>query len=427
MSLEWEKNALGPFAFRNGKLFCEDVSLEEIALNVGSPVYIYSLTGIINNYDAIQRALDQLNILTCYSVKANSHIALLRALIRQGAGLNIASRGDLYRGIQAGVDSRKVVFSGPGKKYDEIRYALRNNILMFNVESLQELEMIQLVCQDTKSNARISLRINPEIDAKIHKQLADRKKYNKFGFTLNQVPQALEMIQDIPQIELIGVHCHIGTQILTIDPYIKALDKMLALVDELREQQFDIEYINLGGGMGIAYEIFDLPFSFEEWAQSIKLRLKKSELKVIIEPGRFLIGNNGCLLINATYTKQSNGKQYIVADAGMNDLMRPALHNGYHQIWPIMPREGIAQIYDVSGPLCESEDFLGKHRELSPIEQGDFLAVMSAGAYGFSMANNYHSRPFPAEVLIAKDRFFIIRAHQEIESLVSGEQMPPIL
>lgn len=424
-----EKEQIGHFARRNGELFCEDVSLNELAEEVGTPTYVYSLTGIRDKFLSYTEALGDSDHLVCYSAKANSHIAIIRALTRKGAGLDIVSRGELYRAIQAGVDSRKIVFAGVGKREDEIRYALRNNILMFNVESLSELYKIEEIAQSMGSEARIALRINPDIDAKTHQYTATGVKESKFGFPMEQMRELLPQLREMKQITLLGLHSHIGSQIHSVEPYIQALEKMLFIVEEVREAGFPIEYLNLGGGMGVAYEIYDKPFTMEQWAQEVLPRLKNQELKLIIEPGRSLVAENGILLTRNIYIKKTSSKRFVITDAAMNDLIGPALYDDYHQIWPVVTRKdnNSWEIYDIVGPVCESGDFLGKHRELPRQREGDLLAIMTAGAYGMSMASHYNSRTLPAEVLVAQNLHHVIREREEIESLPDGEIIPPFL
>lgn len=427
VSTKLEDRKLGTFYFKNNELYGEDTLIEEIVQEVGTPVYIYSLNFILDRFQQAKAALDKINNLICYSVKANSNQAILKTLINRGAGLDIVSRGELYRAIQAGADSRKIVFAGVGKRDDEIRYALRNNILMFNVESTNEIRRINDVAGSMNMIADIALRVNPDVDAKTHSYITTGKKETKFGIPLYQVDEIVRDLNSMPHIRINGIHSHIGSQILNISPYVDALDKVLPVIEKLRENEIPIEYLNLGGGMGIQYELFDQPFSMQEWANQVIPRLKKMELTLIIEPGRSIVGNSGIFVSKVIYNKQGHNKKFLIADGAMNDLIRPSLYNGYHQIWPLKISNKSMEIYDIVGPVCESGDFFGKDRELPQIEEGDYLAVMSAGAYGFAMSGNYNSRALPAEVLIADNKYYIIRDRQEIEDLIQGESIPPII
>ncbi len=425
--VKFQERKLGTFSYRKNSLFGENVSISDIIHEVGTPTYIYSLNGILDNFQAAHQALQDIDHLICYSAKANSHQAILKALIRKGAGIDIVSRGELYRAIQAGVDFRKVVFAGVGKREDEIRYALRNNILMFNVESLNEIRKINEVAAAMGKKAQIALRINPDVDAKTHNYITTGKKETKFGIPLYQVPEMITMVRQLSHITVSGIQGHIGSQILNPEPYGKALEKLLAIIQELRSQQIPIEYLNMGGGMGIQYEISHQPFTMQQWAELIVPKIKKMDLKLIIEPGRSIVGNNGILAVKIIYNKQGHNKKFLITDGAMNDLIRPSLYDGYHQIWPVEIQNSDKEIYDVVGPVCESGDFFGKDRELIRMEEGDSLAVMSAGAYGMAMAGTYNSRVLAAEVLIADDKYYVIRERAEIETLIEGEITPPVV
>lgn len=424
---KFTKKELGNFHYRDNELYCENIKISDIAGEYGSPTYIYSLNGILSNFTILDKALGKIDHLICYSVKANSHLAILKALIRNGSGIDIVSRGELYRAVQAGANSRKIVFAGVGKRDDEIRYAIRNNILMFNVESIPEMIVINEVARSMERLAQIAIRVNPDVDAKTHRFITTGKKETKFGVSLYQIDEFLKILQELQNVELIGLQCHIGSQILNVDPYLESVDKMVQLVEKVRSQNIEISYLNIGGGIGIQYEDSDNAFDVETWADAIISRVKKLELTLIIEPGRFIVGNNGVLLAKVIYYKHGHDKKFLITDAGMNDLIRPSLYNGYHQIWPVNLRKGSAEIFDIVGPICESSDFFGKDRELPPVEQGDYLSVMSAGAYSFSMVSTYNSRPVPAEVLVSRDHYYLIRERPEIEGLIQGEKLPPIV
>jgi diaminopimelate decarboxylase len=425
--LKLHEKRLGLFHFRNGELYCEDAKISDIIERVGTPTYIYSFNGILQNFQILHDALAKIDHLICYSVKANSHLAIIKGLIRSGAGVDVVSRGELYRAIQAGVNSRKIVFAGVGKRDDEIIYALRNNILMFNVESIPEMHAINRVAESMDTTARISIRVNPDVDAKTHKYITTGKKETKFGVPLYQVKDFLNELSQLNNLELIGMQCHIGSQILQIEPFLEALEKMIPLIAQVRGKGFDIKYLNLGGGLGIQYDDSDKPVDVSVWAESIISRIKKLDLTLIIEPGRFIVGNNGCFVAKVIYKKQGHNKKFLITDGGMNDLIRPALYNGFHQIWPLKIHDGKSEIIDVVGPICESADFFAKDRELSPIAQGENLAVMSTGAYGFAMSSFYNSRTFPMEIMVSGDHYYVIRERQEIESLIENEKIPPIV
>ncbi|PKN09481.1 MAG: diaminopimelate decarboxylase [Deltaproteobacteria bacterium HGW-Deltaproteobacteria-8] len=408
------------FQQRNGTLFAEGVSVTELAEAHGTPLYVYSAATLKRHFEAFDSAFASMEHLTCYSVKANSNLHVLRLLASLGAGMDIVSGGELYRALLAGVPAGKIVYSGVGKKPAEIRQALEAGILMFNVESTQELLRINEVAKAMGKVAQISFRINPDVDPKTHPYISTGLKKNKFGLNIDLSLDAYALARDLPAVEPVGIDCHIGSQLTTIEPFMEALDKLLIFYDKLKAMNLDIRYLDLGGGLGINYDEEQPPHPKEFGAALTKV-LGKLPLKIILEPGRVIVGNAGILVTEVLYTKQSPTKSFVIVDAAMNDLVRPSLYGSFHRVEEVTPQGRPAQDVDVVGPICESGDFLAKDRQLPEVRQGERLAVYSAGAYGFTMSSNYNSRPRAAEILVDGEQVIVARRRETFESLVAQE------
>ncbi|MDD5674443.1 MAG: diaminopimelate decarboxylase [Chitinivibrionales bacterium] len=410
------------FNRNNSELFCEDISLAAIARSVGTPAYIYSAGSIRANIGLFAKAFSAVPNTICFSIKSNSNLSVLRLVAQCGAGADIVSGGELFRALKAGLDPKKICYSGVGKTADEIRFALRSGILMINVESQAELELIAALARESGTVAPVALRINPDIDAHTHEFTTTAKKENKFGITLELAVNLYKQARDDDFLDPIGLDVHLGSPILTLDPYARAFDVCAKLIGELRALNIAIKVLDIGGGFGIRYND-ETPFTPEQFAGLAVPFVKSLNCALIIEPGRFIVGNAGVLLTSITYCKQTpHGKLFYICDAGMNDLIRPPLYGSYHGIEPvILPAGGRRLVADVVGPICESSDFFAKDRSLPECKAGDVLAVMSAGAYGFSMSGNYNSRPRAVEVLVDGGNFSVIRKRETYEDLIRGE------
>lgn len=417
------------FRYQDGEFSCEAVPLRTIAEQVGTPCYVYSHATLLRQFRSFDSAFNEIPHLVAYAIKANSTLALLRLLAREGAGADIVSGGELYRALQAGIEPQRIVFAGVGKSGDEIRYALTSNILMFNVESSAELRAIDRVAGEMKARARVALRINPDIDPKTHPYISTGLKKSKFGISAERALEEFKLATTLPHIEIVGVHKHIGSQLTQVSPYVDALKKILLLVEQLAGIGVQIRYLNVGGGLGIIYQD-ETPPQPQDLAQAISPLLKDLKCRLILEPGRSIVGNAGVLVTRVLYHKANPDKTFLIVDAAMNDLLRPSLYGAYHEIKPVRePRDKLKKqvLADVVGPICESGDFLAKDRMMLLADPGELLAVMSAGAYGFSMASNYNSRPRVAEVLVRDGEFHVIRAREEYADLVRGETIPAFL
>jgi diaminopimelate decarboxylase len=408
------------FNYKNGNLYAEDVDVSVIAKKYGTPVYVYSSRTIIEHLKKIQSAFSQFNTLVCYSVKANSNISILKLMAEQGAGFDIVSGGELFRVLKAGGEPKKIVYAGVGKTQKEIIYALKTGILMFNVESIEELHTINTIAKNLKTKADVALRINPDVDAHTHSHITTGKKENKFGIDIVLANTLFNAAKNYKHINIKGIDMHIGSQITTIQPYIEAIKKVKNFIFQFKNFLSNLEYFNLGGGMGIIYNE-EKPATAAEFATEIAPYIKDLNLKLIIEPGRFIVGNGGILLTSITYNKKGIKKNFLIVDAGMNDLIRPALYGAYHSIIPVKETKTKEKIFDVVGPICESADFFGKDRHLPDLKPGDILAIRSTGAYGFVMSSNYNSRPRTAEVLVTGDKFKLIRKRETYEDLIRLE------
>jgi diaminopimelate decarboxylase len=411
------------FAYQDGQLHCEATPLEAIADAVGTPTYVYSGSAILSMLEAYERALGDLPHLCCYAVKANMNLAILALLAQAGAGADVVSGGELYRALRAGFEPQRIVFAGVGKTRDEIREGLKADILFFNVESPAELEVIDDVARAEGMRARIGIRVNPDIDPQTHPYIATGLKTSKFGIPYRDARDVYRRAAGLPGIEVVGMHMHIGSQLTKVTPIADSLARLADLADGLRQDGIRLRYLDVGGGLGIRYRE-ESPPSPGDYARALRPLLERLGVTVLLEPGRSLVGNAGILLTRVLYRKATDGRRFVVIDAAMNDLIRPALYNAHHDIQPVAePRPGAESpdVVDVVGPVCESGDFLAKERPLPPVTAGALLAVMSAGAYGFAMASNYNARPRSAEVLVHGDRFQVVRRRESYEDMIAGE------
>jgi diaminopimelate decarboxylase len=435
------------FHYREGRLYCEEVDLARMADEFGTPLYVYSAGTILDHYTRLDAALAPLDHLICYAVKANSNRAILQLLADAGAGFDIVSGGELHRILAAGGEPAKCTFAGVGKSREEIEYALEQRVYSFNVESEAELEYIDRIAGTKKLRAPVAMRVNPDIDPRTHEYISTGSRENKFGIALDRIPAVYERAAEMRNIDVVGVQMHIGSQITEAAPFAKAITKVAAVVRDLKSK-YGIKFFSIGGGMGIIYRRAlesgsgkwwqddsgeSSAFSIRDYAEAVAPPLRELGVRILVEPGRFLVGNAGVLLTRVHYIKKSDTKKFAIVDAGMNDLIRPALYHSYHEIVPVEQptanksrsrnkRERI----DIVGPVCESGDFLALDREMPEVRKGDLLAIMSAGAYGFVMASNYNSRPLPAEALVRGERFALIRKRQTWKDLVRGEIGTPL-
>ena len=429
------------FHYRDGHLFCEEFDVAGAVERFGTPLYLYSAGTILDHYGRLNEALAGLDHLICYAVKANSNRAILRLLRDAGAGFDIVSGGELFRALKGGADSRKCTFAGVGKSRKEIEYALEQGVYSFNVESEAELDYINQIASAKNQRAPIALRVNPDVEAQTHQYISTGKSENKFGIALERAAQVYERASKMPAIAVRGVQTHIGSQITEAAPFVAAIEKLAPLVSELKSK-YAIEFFSVGGGLGIAYEFSvasgsgdwwtsqrSHPLTIQQYVDAILPPLTRLGLRILLEPGRLLVGNAGILLTRVRYIKETAQKKFAIIDAGMNDLIRPALYGSYHEIVPVedstssMNKDKNVKM-DIVGPVCESGDFFAQDREMPELRAGDLLAVMSAGAYGFVMASNYNSRPLPAEALVRGDKLALIRKRQTIEDLIRDEVDP---
>ncbi|RKY65675.1 MAG: diaminopimelate decarboxylase [Candidatus Latescibacterota bacterium] len=409
------------FQYRDRALYCDEVDVREVAEEVGTPFYLYSYRTLLRHCMNLHRAFGDTPHLTCYSMKANDHLAILSLLAREGIGVDIVSGGELYKALKAGFPPDRIVYSGVGKTDAEIRYALEEGILSFNVESLPELEVINGIAGEMGKTAPVGLRINPDVDPKTHPYISTGLKSNKFGISSARALETFRRAAEMPHIELIGIDAHIGSQLTTVAPFVESAEKLAFLVASLKKEGITLQYIDIGGGLGIQYHDENPPEP-SGWVEAVLPALKSTKLKVIFEPGRALAGNAGILIVRVLYVKKTEHKTFVITDGGMNDLMRPSLYNAYHEIWPVTRTDAEPIVADVVGPICESSDFFAKDREIPKPKRGDLLAVMSAGAYGFSMSSNYNARPRVAAVMVREDGFTVIRERERYEDLIRGEE-----
>jgi diaminopimelate decarboxylase len=411
------------FQRRDGELFAEGVALSAVAQRFGTPTYVYSRAHIEAQYNAYADALQGTSSLVCFAVKANSNLAVLNVLARLGAGFDIVSGGELERVLAAGGRADRVVFSGVGKTRADMRRALEVGVHCFNVESTDELERLQEVAAELGVRAPVSLRVNPDVDAGTHPYISTGLKENKFGIDIAAAEDVYVRAAQLPNLEVVGVDCHIGSQLTTLAPFLDALDRLLDLVDRLGDCGIYLRHIDLGGGLGVRYSEEQPPL-VADYIKAVRERLDGRELTLVFEPGRFIVANAGVLLTQIEYLKHTEHKDFAIVDAAMNDLIRPALYQAWMNVTPVKPREGQARAYDVVGPICETGDFLAKDRELV-LAEGDLLAVHSAGAYGFVMSSNYNTRGRCAEVLVDGDQAFEVRRRETVAELFAGESLLP--
>ena len=410
-----------PFTYRDGMLRCEGVSLAEIAEVYGTPTYVYSETSIRDRYQALDAAYASVEHLICYALKANDNLAIARVLGELGAGIDVVSGGELFRARKAGFPSEKILFAGVGKTRQEIAEAIDADILIFNVESPGELASIAALAEAKRRPARISVRVNPDVDPQTHPYISTGLKKNKFGVAAEEVLSLYRAARDHAYLEPVGIQMHIGSQLVHTQPIADAVARLAELVRQLNDEGIRLRYFDIGGGLGIRYRDEE-PEGPANLADQILPTIRELGLTFLCEPGRFIVGSSGILLTRALYRKGNGGKTFVIVDAAMNDLIRPALYDAYHEIRPIVVRAGPGEVVDVVGPICESGDFLAHARELPPIEPEDLLAVMSAGAYGFAMASNYNARPRAAEVLVRGDDHRLIRRRESYADLIRAEE-----
>jgi diaminopimelate decarboxylase len=411
------------FNYRDGELFAEGVALSAIAERFGTPTYVYSRAHIEAQYRAYADALSGMPHLVCFAVKANSNLGVLNVLARMGAGFDIVSRGELERVLVAGGQADKIVFSGVGKTREDMRRALEVGVHCFNVESTDELERLQTVAAELGVRAPVSLRVNPDVDAGTHPYISTGLKENKFGIAIADAEDVYIRAAQLPNLEVIGVDCHIGSQLTTLEPFVDALDRLLALVDRLADCGVLLNHIDLGGGLGVRYRDEEPPLA-SEYIKAVRERLEGRDLALMFEPGRFIVANAGVLLTRVEYLKHTEHKDFAIVDAAMNDLIRPALYQAWMDVTAVQPRDTATRTYDIVGPICETGDFLAKERELA-LAEGDLLAVHSAGAYGFVMSSNYNTRGRTAEVLVDGGNAFEVRRRETVAELFAGESLLP--
>ena len=412
------------FNYKHNRLYCENKPVEELALEYGTPLYVYSRKTIVGHYLKLKDAFRFVNPLICYSMKANSNLSICRVLVKEGAGLDIVSGGELYRALKAGVSSRKIVYASVGKREEEIEAAIKKNILLFNVESMPELSMINRVAAKLGRRQRVAIRINPGVMAGTHRYITTGHGENKFGVDIKTARHIFLNRSRFKNLDIEGLHIHIGSQIVKAGPFISAIRKIKSLIEEFESRNIEIKWLNIGGGLGIIYS-GERPQTAEEYAKRILPLLSKVNSKIILEPGRFIVGNSGILVSRILYIKKGPNRNFAIIDAGMNDLIRPSLYEAYHEVLPVKSAayisSGNIQKYDIVGPICESGDFLATDRKFVNLKQGDLLAVMGAGAYGFSMSSNYNSRPRPAEVLVDGSAYKLIRRRETYRDLIRNE------
>lgn len=421
---------MNPFPYINGELYCEDVPVSRLATEFGTPLWVYSKSYLLHQLRQIQTAFAEVDPILCYSVKANSNLSILKIMAEAGASFDVVSGGELYRVKAAGAETSKVVFAGVGKTDDEIRFALESNILMFDVESEAELDAISAVAASMNVVASVALRLNPDIDAKTHSKTTTGKKGNKFGMDIERFQELAAKVLKDPHLKLTGIHMHLGSPILTTDPYEAAAAKAVDVVRGLRAAGHPIDWINLGGGFGISYRQQE-GLSAADYARAIVPAVKEAGCRLALEPGRFICGNSGILLGRVVYTKREGGKTFVILDAAMNDLVRPAMYDSFHRIWPAHPSIAIqenlegeipgCEKVDIVGPVCESGDCFAKDRYLPPVKRGDLVSIFSAGAYGTAMSSNYNSRPRGCEVLVDGGKVTVIRRRETYADLVAHE------
>lgn len=414
------------FLFKNNELYCENVKVSAIAKKVGTPFYLYSHHTLVDHFTKIKKAFAPVKPTICYAMKANGNLAVIKTLLNEGAGVDIVSQGELQKALRLKAHPKKIVFASVGKTEDEITFAIKKGILLFNVESLPELEEINRVARKLRKKTQVALRINPDVAAPTHDFITTGTLKNKFGIDLQTAQQIFESRKKYSHVNVNGLHVHIGSQITTGTPFVDALKKVIEFLSVLRQDGIALEYLDIGGGLGIIYKD-EKPQTAQDFADAVLPLLKKTGLKIIMEPGRFIVGNAGIFVTKFLYLKDNGFKKFMIVDGGMNDLIRPSLYHAYHEIVPVKKTDAAPVVADVVGPVCESGDFFAKDRMIPQVKEGELLAVMSAGAYGFSMSSNYNARPRVAEVLVKGDKFEIVREREKFEDLVRGEKIPGFL
>jgi diaminopimelate decarboxylase len=403
-------------------MYCERVKVSDIVRETGTPAYIYSKRTILDAYREFDSAFESINHLVCYSMKANMNLSICSILGKAGSGIDAHSGGELYRALKAGVDPKKIIFSGVGKTLEEIRYALEQDILMFTAESRSELRAINALAGELGKKAPISIRINPDVDPHTHPYIATGLSENKFGIDSALAFDAFNQTRSMPNLEVVGLNMHIGSQITQVEPFIEAATKMAVLVLELKKAEFNIRYFDIGGGMAISYRV-ERPPRAKDIADAILPILNVTDCRIVIEPGRYLVGNAGILVTTVLYTKKHRKKNFVIVDAGMNDLIRPSLYDAFHKIKSVSLKNEDTMIADIVGPVCETGDFFARAREVTKCKQGDLFAIMSAGAYGYSMSSNYNARRRPPEVIVDGDKFYVTRERETYEDMVMKEKI----
>ena len=408
------------FAYKDGVYTCEGLSLDSLARDFGTPAYVYSEQTVTDHYTKLDKALAPIPHRICYSVKTNSNLAILAHMAALGSGFDIVSGGELFRVLKAGGDASKIVFAGVGKTPEEMRQAIDAGIMMFNIESIPEAETLSRIATEAGKDVRIAVRINPDVAPDTHHYITTGKKETKFGLPIDKAVEVFHAIGRLDRLMPVGIHCHIGSQITELGPYQETLEKIGPLIERLRQDGFDIRYFNLGGGLGIIYKE-EAPSSAARFAETVLPALTAMKIELLMEPGRFIVGNAGVLLTRVIYIKETGTKTFAIVDAGMNDLVRPTLYGAYHEILPVRRKDAAKKIYDVVGPVCETGDFFAKDRSIEELRSGDLVAIKSAGAYGFVMASNYNSRPRPPEIWISEGRARIGRRRETYDDLVAAE------
>jgi diaminopimelate decarboxylase len=415
------------FEYKKGELYCEEVSVAAIAKGVGTPFYLYSRKTLLQHFHAFDSGFAGIPHLTCFAVKACSNIAILHLFAKAGGGADIVSGGELFRALKAGIAANRIIYSGVGKTEDELRYALESGILLFNVESAQELERLQRIAVSMGKVAPVAFRVNPDVDPLTHAYISTGLAKNKFGIPIQEAMSLYQSASNMEGIDVRGISCHIGSQLTRIAPFVESITKIKTFIHTLADKGISLRYVDLGGGVGITYDD-ETPPHPHDYAGAVRKELEGLDCTLILEPGRVIVGNAAVLVTEVQYTKSNRGgeieKKFVIVDAAMNDLARPSLYGAYHTIQPVSNTGAATEKVDIVGPICETGDFIAKDRELARVVQGDLLAVMSAGAYGFSMSSNYNSRPRVAEVLVDGDRYVVIRRRETLDQLVQGESLP---
>jgi len=412
------------FKYKGDELFCEDVGISAIAAEAGTPFYLYSHKTLIDHYKKLRDAFAEINPLICFSMKANSNLAVIASLVRAGSGLDVVSGGELYKALRAGCDPKKIVYASVGKTEAEVEAAIKAGILFFNVESLPELALVNKTAGSLGRRVDCALRANPDVDPHTHKFITTGKAENKFGLDFKTVEETFAVAEKYPNVRLRGIHIHIGSQITQSEPFYRAINRVGELIRNIRASGGRVDWLNIGGGLGIIYNK-EKPQTALRFAKAVIPLIRKLGVRLILEPGRFIAGNSGILVTKVTYVKKTRSKNFIIADAAMNDLMRPSLYDAYHDVLPVIRRAGRKKILaDLVGPICESADVLARDRRLPEFRPGELIAVMGAGAYGFTMSSNYNSRPRAAEVMVMHGKFYVVRERERYEDLVRGESVP---